>query len=204
MYKNYIKRLLDIIITLMIIPIFFLISLIIIPMIYLEDKGSIFYKAKRRGLNGKIFEMYKFRSMTMNAPDLRNSDNSTFNSENDPRVTKVGKILRKTSIDELPQIINVLKGDMSWIGPRASIPREGYKWEDLDENQKKRLTVRPGITGYTASLYRNSINKLEKQKYDCYYVEHINLLLDIKIVFWTIRTVLLHKNVYTNKEIIRE
>src|SRR5690554_5282152 len=106
MYKKYIKRILDIIFALCALPLLILIGLFIGPAIYLEDKGSIFYKAKRRGINGKIFEMYKFRSMKVNAPDLRNKDNSTFNSEEDPRLTKVGRIIRKLSIDELPQVLN--------------------------------------------------------------------------------------------------
>ena len=188
----------DIILALIALPFICLIILIFAPFIYMEDKGSIFFKAKRRGKNGKIFEMYKLRSMKMNAPDLRNQDNSTFNSSDDPRVTKIGKILRKSSVDELPQVFNVLKGDMSWIGPRASVPREGYTWDHFNDRQKKRLSVRPGITGYTAALYRNSIPRDKKQELDCYYVDHMSFLLDVKIIFWTIQTVLLHKNLYTN------
>jgi lipopolysaccharide/colanic/teichoic acid biosynthesis glycosyltransferase len=136
--------------------------------------------------------------MYVNAPDIRNKDGSTYNSDSDKRVTKIGRLLRKTSIDELPQVLNVLKGDMSWIGPRASVPKEGYTWYDLDEIQRKRLTVRPGLTGYTAALYRNSIPQEEKHKWDCYYVDHINFLLDMKIVILTIKTVILRKNIYTN------
>ena len=200
MYLKYIKRILDIVISICILPFWTIVFIIVAPIICIEDHGTIFYKAKRRGIHGKIFNMYKFRSMKMNAPDLRNEDNSTFNSPNDPRVTRVGRIIRKTSIDELPQIFNVLKGDMSWVGPRASIPKEGYTWENMNEMQKKRLSVRPGITGYTASLYRNSISKDEKQKHDCYYVDHVNFILDLRIVFWTIKTVLLHKNLYTNND----
>ena len=92
--------------------------IIVGPLIYIEDHGTILYRAKRRGQNGKVFEMYKFRTMKMNAPDIRNKDNSTYNSPNDPRVTKIGKILRKSSLDEIPQLINIFKGDMSFIGPR--------------------------------------------------------------------------------------
>jgi len=200
MYKKYIKRILDISVALIALPFVCIITILVAPFIFAEDQGKIFFKAIRRGKNGKIFKMYKLRSMKENALDLRNKDNSTFNSENDSRVTKIGKILRKTSLDELPQVFNVLKGDMSWIGPRASIPREGYTWDDLDDTQKKRLTIRPGITGYTASLYRNSISRDEKQKLDCYYVDNISFILDAKIVFWTIKTVLMHKNLYTNKK----
>lgn len=198
MYKKYVKRCLDIGLALILLPFVCIFILIFTPVIYIEDRGTIFYKAKRRGLNGKVFFMYKLRSMRMNAPDLRNANNSTFNSASDPRVTKAGRILRKTSIDELPQIFNILKGDMSFIGPRAPIPKDGMSWEDLGEMQKKRLTVRPGITGYAAALYRNSIDKTEKQKLDCYYADHVSFVLDIKIIFWTLRTVLLRKNLYTN------
>lgn len=198
MYKKYIKRILDIFISLLVIPLVCIIGLFIGAAIYKEDKGSIIYKAKRRGINGEIFNMYKFRSMKVGAPDYRNKDNSTYNSKDDPRVTKVGKIIRKTSLDELPQVINIIKGDMSWIGPRAPIPKEGYGWHNLNELQKKRLTIRPGITGYTVALYRNSISKEDKLKYDCFYVDNIKFVLDIKIIFWTLRTVLLRKNLYTN------
>lgn len=198
MYRKYIKRLLDIFGGLVALPFVCMAIIIIGAMIYIEDKGSIFFLAKRRGLNGKVFNMYKLRSMKVNAPDVRNADNSTFNSTNDPRVTKIGKRIRKLSIDELPQVFNVLKGDMSWIGPRASIPREGYEWDDLDDEQQKRLTVRPGITGYSAALYRNSISRDEKHKLDCYYVDHMTFLLDIKIIYWTAMTVLFRKNLYTN------
>lgn len=198
MYSKVVKRILDILFAVIALPFVILFILIFAPAIYMEDRGTIFYKAKRRGLNGKVFFMYKLRSMRMNAPDIRNANNSTFNSASDPRVTKIGRILRKTSIDELPQIFNILKGDMSFIGPRAPIPKDGMSWEDLGEMQKKRLTVRPGITGYAAALYRNSIDKTEKLKLDCYYADHVSFVLDVKIVFWTLRTVLLRKNLYTN------
>ena len=197
-YRKYIKRIIDIVLSLVLTPFVLLLCVIVGPFIYWKDKGPIFYKAKRRGMNGKIYYMLKFRSMKINAPDFRNKDGSTFNSVDDVRITKVGKFLRKTSIDEIPQILNVLKGDMSFIGPRAPIPKDGYEWEDLSELKQKRLQVRPGITGYSAALFRNSISAEEKLKKDCFYVDNISLLLDIKIVFWTIKTVLLRKNIYTN------
>lgn len=197
-YKKYIKRILDFLFALLLVPLFLLSCGVVGICIYLEDKGSIFYKAERRGMNGKIYSMLKFRSMKMNAPDIRNKDGSTFNSKNDNRITKTGKIIRKTSIDELPQILNVLKGDMSFVGPRAPIPKEGYEWNDLDEMKQKRLQVRPGITGYSAALFRNSISAEEKLKKDCYYVDHVSFMLDLKIIFWTVKTVLLRKNIYTN------
>ena len=109
MYRKYVKRIFDIIFSLVMLPFVFLICLIIGPLIYLEDKGNIFYKAKRSGVNGKIFEMYKLRSMRMNAPDMRNADNSTYNSPDDPRITKIGKVIRKISVDELKELISMIE-----------------------------------------------------------------------------------------------
>ena len=154
-YRKIIKRILDLILAIIALPFVLIICLIFGILIYIEDKGDIFYIAKRRGLNGSIFGMYKLRSMKMNAPDIRNEDNSTFNSANDPRVTKIGKILRKTSIDELPQVFNILKGDMSWIGPRPiTIDRPVSEY---DQKRIDRLKVKPGVTGYAQAYFRNNI-----------------------------------------------
>lgn len=195
-YKKYIKRLIDLILAIIALPFVLIICLIFGILIYLEDKGDVFYIAKRRGINGSIFGMYKLRSMKMNAPDIRNKDNSTFNSSNDPRVTKIGKILRKTSIDELPQVFNILKGDMSWIGPRPNNPSKIY--EDMTNVEKKRLSIRPGVTGYSQAYYRNSISQDEKLKKDVFYSENVSLLFDLKILIQTVKTVLLQKNINTN------
>lgn len=170
------------------------IILICAPFIYFEDHGTIFYRAKRRGIHGKIFEMYKLRTMKMNAPDLRNSDNSTYNDPNDPRITKTGRILRKTSIDELPQIFNILKGDMSWVGPRPITINRPL--EEYDEKRKVRLNVRPGITGYSQAYFRNSIGQEEKLQYDAEYARKVTFLGDVKIVIKTILTIVQGKNVY--------
>ena len=194
MYEKYIKRVLDICISLIGLPFFGLLFVVVAPAIKLEDKGSIFYRAKRRGLNGRIFDMYKFRSMKMNAPDIRNADNSTYNSPDDPRITKVGKFLRMTSVDEVPQILNVLKGDMSLIGPRPVTTNRPL--EDYDKKRIDRLKVRPGITGYTQAYYRNSIDQEEKLQYDADYAKKVTFLGDLKILFKTVETVLFRKNVY--------
>ncbi|WP_071460924.1 sugar transferase [Bacillus massilinigeriensis] len=196
MYKKFIKRFLDILVALVALPFVVLLILVIAPFIYLEDRGPIFYNAKRRGRNGKAFKMYKFRSMHVNAPDLRNEDSSTFNSDNDPRVTKVGHFLRKTSLDEVLQFLNVLKGDMSLIGPRPNLTSKPL--EALDDYELKRITIKPGITGYNQAYFRNSIPQREKYVNDCYYVDHISFVLDIKIILQTIKTVLLNKNINTN------
>ena len=124
MYQKYIKRLIDIIFSLIGLIFFLPIFIIIAPIIWLEDKGPIFYNAERLGKNGKIFKMYKFRSMKVNAPDIRNKDGSTYNGNDDPRLTKIGIFIRKTSLDEIPQLLNVFMGDMSFVGPRPFIPNE--------------------------------------------------------------------------------
>lgn len=197
MYKKYFKRFFDVLISLIAIPFLGLITIFVGLAIFLEDHGSVLYKAKRRGVNGGIFNMYKFRSMKMNAPDLRNSDNSTYNAPDDPRVTKVGKFLRKTSIDELPQILNVLLGDMSLIGPRpVTIDRP---LSEYDEKRKVRLMVRPGITGYTQAYYRQSISQEEKLQLDAEYAKNVSFIGDIKIIFKTVQTVLFQKNIYNSK-----
>ena len=113
MYKCFFKRFFDIIIALLFLPFILFVFVVIAPIIYFTDKGPVFYNAKRAGKRAKPFKMFKFRSMYVNSPDLRNADGSTYNGEDDPRVTRIGKILRKTSLDELPQLLNVLLGDMS-------------------------------------------------------------------------------------------
>lgn len=197
MYRKLEKRALDIFLSLVILPFLGLAILIFGPAIWLEDRGTIFYKAKRRGLHGEVFEMYKFRTMKMNAPDIRNSDNSTYNSPDDPRITKVGSILRKTSVDELPQFLNVLKGDMSIIGPRPITIDKPIT--DYDSKRRIRLSVRPGITGYSQAYYRNSISQEEKFEADAEYANNVSLRLDIKIFIKTIQIVLQRKNVYKNE-----
>lgn len=184
-YQRYIKRIIDLIISLLFLPIFILVYIIVGIFIYAEDQGSILYVSNRRGLHGDPFKIYKFRSMKENAPDIRNKDNSTFNADDDPRVTRVGKVLRSTSIDELPQFLNVLKGDMSIIGPRPTMATR--KKSELLEKELKRCEVKPGITGYSQAYYRNSITAREKLENDLYYVDHISFGLDVKIFFQTDR-----------------
>lgn len=198
MYEKYIKRLIDILLSLLALPFVGLVILIMAPIIYLDAPGPVFYNALRRGKNGKLFKMFKLRSMYVNAPDLRNSDGSTFNGDNDPRVTRVGKFMRKMSIDEIPQILNVLIGNMSFIGPRPVLATTPY--EELSDIAKARLAIRPGITGYAQAYYRNSIIQEEKLMYDCYYIEHISIVMDIKILFKTAISVLCRRNIYVGAE----
>lgn len=195
------KRIFDIIFSIILLIPVMLIIFISFIFIKIEDRGPIFYKAERTGLFGKPFKMYKLRSMKVNAPDIRLEDGSTYNGDDDPRVTKFGKFIRKTSIDELPQIINVLLGDMSFIGPRPDTPMYLDKYT---KEEKKILTVRPGITGYNQAINRNSVLTKEKLKNDIYYVEHLSLLFDIKIIFLTILTLLKRNNVNRNLNIIED
>ena len=198
MYKKYLKRILDLLCAVIGLPFFILILIIVAPLIFLYDRGPVFYCGERLGKNGKTFRMYKFRSMKVNAPDLRNSDGTTFNSANDPRVTPIGRILRKTSLDETAQILNILKGDMSIVGPRAFLTTRFHGMEYLNEEEKLRLSVLPGITGYCQAYYRNAATHDEKVHYDAYYAENISFALDVKILLRTIKTILSQKNVYTN------
>ena len=193
MYERFWKRLIDVIIAVVAFPFFLLAFIVVAPFILLEDGSPIFYNAERIGKDGKIFKMYKFRSMKNNAPDIRLADGSTYNGEDDPRVTKVGKILRKTSVDELPQILNILKGDMSLIGPRP----DPTDWlEKYPPEVKAFLKVRPGITGYSQAYYRNSADGETKMKNDVYYAQNCSFGLDVKIFFKTIAVVLEHENTY--------
>ena len=193
MYKLFIKRMLDLIIGILAFP-FFVIALIIFgPIIKLTDRGPIFYNAQRIGRNGKLFKMYKFRSMFVNAPDIRLADGSTYNGADDPRVTKIGRFIRAASIDELPQILNILNGTMSLIGPRPDPP----DWLDkYPEDIKVFLAVRPGLTGYCQAYWRNGADGEEKMKADAYYAQHLSFLFDVRIFFKTIARVLGHGNTY--------
>ncbi|WP_342542140.1 sugar transferase [Paenisporosarcina sp. FSL H8-0542] len=198
MYKNLLKRVFDLILALAVLPFLFIILAVVGPIIYFQDKGSIFYNASRLGKDGKLFKMYKFRSMKMNAPDLRNEDGSTFNGIDDPRLTNIGKFIRKTSLDETPQLLNILKGDMSIVGPRPDLPEAKSIYSSFEA---RKLKVRPGITGYNQAYYRNSVLSRDKFNNDVYYVDNLSFLLDTKIIFKTILSVLFRQNVFIKKNI---
>ena len=187
----FLKRLIDIVGSglgiLILIPVFLIIGILI----KLEDpKGSVFFSQKRNGLNGKEFNMYKFRSMVHNAEDLLESlmsknemDGPVFKIKDDPRITKIGKFIRKTSLDELPQLFNVLKGDMSLVGPRPPIPREVIQY---NKYQYQRLLVKPGITCYWQVSGRNNIDFIDWMKLDIKYVREKNIWIDVKLIFKTV------------------
>lgn len=197
MYIHFFKRLIDLIAGFIALPFVLLLIIIIGPIIWLDDHGPIFYAGKRIGKGGKPFGMLKFRSMKVNAPDIRLEDGSTYNGEDDPRVTKVGRFLRKTSLDEIPQFLNVLTGEMSMIGIRP----DPLDWlEKYNERERVILTVKPGITGYNQAYYRNSADGELKLKNDVYYAEHISFWLDVKIFFKTIKTVLFRENINVSED----
>ena len=178
MYRH-VKRILDIIISLTVLIIFGIPMLFIAALIKLDSKGPVIFKQKRTGKDGKDFYLYKYRSMI--------SDNDVLNFNKANELTRVGKFIRKTSLDELPQIINILKGDMSIIGPRPWIV-DYYK--NFTDVQKRRVEVLPGITGLAQCLGRNNLSIFKKISYDIEYVDNISFMTDLKIVFLTIKTVL--------------
>lgn len=195
MYSNFLKRILDLVVCIVGLPLFLVVLAVVGLLIWLEDHGPVFYLDDRIGKNSKLFKMYKFRSMKVNSPLLLNPDGSTYNSKNDPRVTKIGRFIRAASIDEIPQILNVLKGDMSIIGPRASLAGALGTYQADEEDKMK---VRPGITGLTQAYYRNDLSNREKRLKDAWYANHLTFGLDVKIFFKTLKTVFLRKGLYTN------
>ncbi len=199
-YQIVLKRLIDILLCIIILPVVLLITIPIAIAIKIEDGGPIFYKSHRIGKGFREFNMLKFRSMKVNAPDIRNDDGSTYNSQKDSRVTRIGRFIRETSLDELPQFFNVLLGHMSLIGPRAG---DVESKDTYEEDEKDKLLVRPGISGYTQAYYRNNLGVREKRLYDAWYAHNVTMWLDIKIIFKTIATVLKRENVYTNDESVK-
>lgn len=194
-YRDYIKRGIDICISLVAMVFVIIVGIPIAIAIKVEDGGSVLYGGLRYGKDMKEFSMYKFRSMKENVADIRNTDGTTFNAPDDPRLTKVGQFIRRTSLDEFPQFYNVLKGDMSFIGPRPSpMGNEGTYTDFI----KKKFLVKPGITGYNQALLRNKATLEERYKNDVYYAENISFVLDIKIVIMTIVSVFKGKNIYNS------
>ena len=165
------------------------ILLVIMVLIKCESKGPVIFSQERVGRNGKIFKMYKFRSMVVNAEELKEKlaeqnemSGPMFKMKDDPRVTKIGKFIRKTSLDEIPQLVNVLKGDMSLVGPRPSLPQEVAQFEWW---MHERHEVKPGLTCYWQVSGRNNIDFVNWMKLDIKYVEERNFWIDIKLIFKT-------------------
>lgn len=190
-----IKRIIDIILSLVALVVLLPVFLIIAIAIKIDSKGTVFFKHKRIGKNGKDIYIYKFRTMKPNAEDMikdfteeqMKEFKESYKLKDDPRITRIGKFLRKTSLDELPQIMNILKGELSIVGPRPVIDEELEKYE---ENKDKFLSVTPGLTGYWQANGRSSTTYEERMDMELYYVDNCSLWLDIKIFFKTIVSVL--------------
>jgi len=161
--------------------------------IWLDSYGSVVFRQERLGRGARTFTLYKFRTMIENPPDLRNSDGSTFNSPRDPRVTRVGRILRRTSLDELPQLFNVFVGTMSLVGPR---PDQVDQARFYSSEEWRRTVVKPGITGLAQINGRNAIDWTTRKQVDLEYVARQSLLLDLKILWRTIPYVIGSRDIY--------
>lgn len=194
-----IKRLFDIVssslLSMLLIPLWLIVAIAI----KVDSKGPVFFKQKRRTKHGRVFNMLKFRSMVVNAEHV---GTGLFNYENDPRVTKVGRILRNTSIDELPQLFNIIKGDMSVVGPRPCVVYELGDFETLNKRYKKRFEVKAGLTGLAQVKGRNDISWDAKVEFDNQYVdsfEHFGIFADILIIIKSLFKVFKRENIYEKK-----
>ena len=187
MYKHYLKRSLDVICSLLGLLIAGVPMLLVALLIKLESEGPVIFKQQRVGLHGKVFYIYKFRSMCVNA---EHTGSGVYSAKGDPRVTKVGRILRATSIDELPQFINILRGDMSFVGPRPPLTYHPWPVDQYTPEQFRMFDVRPGITGWAQIHGRKCVEWNERIRMNVWYVDHVSMLLDLKIIFKTVFKVL--------------
>lgn len=187
MYQHFFKRVLDILLAILILLVPLPLYLAIAIAIKVDSKGPVLFKQERLGLGGRVFCMYKFRSMCVDAERM---GQGVYSDKRDIRVTRVGRILRSTSIDELPQAINVLKGDMSFIGPRPPLTYHPWPLEDYTDEQRRMFDVRPGITGWAQIHGRKAIGWDERIGLSVYYVDHLSIWMDVKIFFLTIPKVL--------------
>ena len=151
-------------------------------LIKIDSRPPVIFRQKRIGRNGKVFEIYKFRSMCVGA---EKTGSGVYSGKDDARVTRIGKILRATSIDELPQLLNILKGEMSFVGPRPPLTYHPWKYEEYTDFQKRMFEVRPGITGWAQVNGRKDVEWHKRIELNVWYVDHMSLLLDIKIMFMT-------------------
>lgn len=198
MYSHF-KRASDVIISVLMLIALSPILLIVAILIKLESKGPAIFKQERIGLNGKVFNIYKFRSMCVGAEKMGSGQ---YSFKGDSRVTRIGKIIRTLSIDELPQLVNIIKGDMSLIGPRPVLTYHPWKFNEYSNEQKKRFTVRPGVTGLAQINGRKALDWNARIKFDIYYTENLSLLLDIDIFFKTIIKIICASNNENTKETI--
>ena len=187
------KRAMDLVISAIVLVVLSPLLVITAIAIKCDSKGPILFKQLRTGKDGKEFYIFKFRSMA--------ADNDVMDTSCDDKYTRVGKVIRRTSIDELPQFINVFLGQMSFIGPRPWVPEY---WNNMNEIERGRAKVRPGITGLAAARGRNGLTIFEKINYDLEYVENYSLWMDIKVIYLTVMTVISGKGASSNKAVIHE
>ena len=197
-FYHLVKRMIDIVLSLFGLVLISPFVVIIAILIKIDSKGPVFFKHHRIGKNGKPFSMYKFRTMKDGAeamindftPEQLEEWNENFKLKDDPRITRIGKFLRKTSLDELPQLVNILRGDMSIVGPRPVIEVE---LEEYGNDKDEFLSIRPGLTGWWASNGRSEISYPERCSYELYYVRNESFWLDVKVMFLSVFSVFLHK-----------
>ena len=186
-YKNHIKRKLDILIGSVVLLLFWPVMLITAVAIKLDSPGPVIFRQERLGYKGKVFHMYKFRSMKVNS---EHSGSGVYSDKNDSRVTRVGRIIRATSIDELPQAVNMVMGDMSLIGPRPPLTYHPWPLEEYTPEQRHMFDVRPGITGWAQIHGRKDVEWHKRIRLNNWYVDHCSFRLDVIILFRTIFKVL--------------
>ena len=197
-FYHLVKRIIDVVLSLFGLVLISPFVVIIAILIKIDSKGPVFFKHHRIGKNGKPFSMYKFRTMKDGAeamindftPEQLEEWNENFKLKDDPRITRIGKFLRKTSLDELPQLVNILRGDMSIVGPRPVIEVE---LEEYGNDKDEFLSIRPGLTGWWASNGRSEISYPERCSYELYYVRNESFWLDVKVMFLSVFSVFLHK-----------
>ena len=194
-YRSYGKRILDVVFSGILLLILWPLLFIIAILVKLEDSGPSIFTQERLTIGGKVFKMYKFRTMCVNA---ERQGTGVYSFENDPRITKIGKILRKLSLDELMQLVNIFKGDMSFVGPRPILTYHPCKYEEYSEEEKEVFTVRPGITGWAQVNGRNTVDWIQRFELNEWYVKNVSFFLDIKILFLTVL------QVFSTKEVVIE
>ena len=202
MYKSLFKRLFDILFSFFGIVVAFIPMVIIAVLIKLDSKGEIVFRQKRIGRNGKVFEIYKFRSMCVGA---EGTGSGVYSGKNDSRVTKVGRFLRATSLDEIPQLFNVLFGHMSFIGPRPPLTYHPWPIEDYTEEQLRMFEVRPGISGWAQVNGRKEVEWNKRIQLNVWYVDNVSFLLDLKILFLTVFKIFTNAdNENTGETVVKE
>lgn len=200
-YRKTGKRLLDIFFSGIMLLILWPVLLIIALLVKLDDHGPAIFVQDRLTLNGSVFHMYKFRTMCVNA---ERQGTGAYSFDKDPRITRIGRVLRKLSLDELMQLVNILKGDMSFVGPRPILTYHPCKYEEYTEEEKQVFTVRPGITGWAQVNGRNTVDWVQRFKLNKWYEENVSFFLDIKIVFLTFIQVFSAKETVIQGETAKE